>query len=207
MKTLLTPPCRKATALAALLALAFSLPAVAALYTFDYTDAGLVPQVVPQVGTALSVEHVVGGWADTSITSVHFTLTFNDNASLLGTSGGIQGHLILGSSAESPFVNFYPVESLEDGSYTYSATFSGSSGSPGVGFNGLDPNNTWGLVLWDNSESGIENWLTGFSLEITAVPEPINVALGIFAGGALAVHGARRWRGRSRSGFPGLPPA
>ena len=66
-------------------------------------------------------------------------------------------------------------------------TFPGSSGNPGTGFNGLNPNSTWSLVLWDNSTSGIENGLVGWSLDITAVPEPVNVALGIFAGVFLVV--------------------
>ncbi len=50
---------------------------------------------------------------------------------------------------------------------------------------------------------------SGFSVSgsYNPVPEPVNVALGIFAGGALVVHGLRRWRGRSRSCVPGLPPS
>jgi hypothetical protein len=48
----------------------------------------------------------------------------------------------------------------------------------------LNPNNTWGLVLWDNGHSGIENALVGWRLDITAVPKPVNVALICF--GSLA---------------------
>ena len=194
MKTLLKHPGRTVAVWATLWAMAFSLPATAAVYTFDYSDAG----VVPQVGTAFSVEHVIGGLANPLITSVQFTLTFNDNASLLGTSAGIQGHLILGSSLDSPFVNFYPVDNSGAGLHTYTATFSGSPGSPGVGFNELNPNTTWGVVLWDNSASGFENRLTDFNLTVTAVPEPINVALGIFAGVGVLLQGGRMWRQRCR---------
>ena len=73
-------------------------------------------------------------------------------------------------------------------------TFSGSSGSPGTGFTGLDPNSTWSLALWDTSAGGIENGLAGWSLNVTAVPEPVNVALGVFAVVALLVQGGRAWR-------------
>jgi len=169
-------------AISSLSAVLFSLSAHAALYTFNYTDSG----VIPQGGTTFSAAHLVSV-ADTSITSFEIILTFNDISSLLGNSGGIQGHLILGTATNSPFVNFYPVDNSGPG-YVYDATFSGTSGSPGTGFNGLNPNNTWGLVLWDNGTSKIENQLLGWTLDITAVPEPVNVALAIF-GGMAAVGG------------------
>ena len=198
MKTLLTQPRRKGTTLAALWALVISLPAAAAIYTYDYSDAG----VVPQVGTAFSVEHVIGGLADTSIASVQFTFMFNDNASLLGNSGGIEGHMILGTSEASPHVSFYPVDNSGAGLHTYTLTFSGSSGSPGMGFEGLNPNDTWDLVLWDNGANGIENSLNGYRVAITAVPEPINVALGVFGGVFAGVAVVRRRRARKLSVAP-----
>ena len=46
----------------------------------------------------------------------------------------------------------------------------------------FNPNNIWALNLWDSNTSGIENSLVSWTLDITAVPEPVNVALGIFAG-------------------------
>jgi hypothetical protein len=48
-------------------------------------------------------------------------------------------------------------------------------------FNGMNPNGTWTLFLADLSGGG-QSTLVSWSLEITAVPEPVNVALGIFAG-------------------------
>ncbi len=53
-------------------------------------------------------------------------------------------------------------------------------------FNGLDPNGTWTLFFADRS-AGDQSTLVGWSLEITTVPEPVNVALGIFAGVFLVV--------------------
>lgn len=78
------------------------------------------------------------------------------------------------------YVSFSPVAtSSGTGSQNiYDVTFSG--------FNGSNPNNTWALNLWDNSTSGVENGSVSWSLNITAdVPEPIDVALGIFAGLAI----------------------
>jgi hypothetical protein len=53
-------------------------------------------------------------------------------------------------------------------------------------FNGLDPNGTWTLFFADLS-AGDQSTLVNWSLDITMVPEPVNVALGIFAGVFLLV--------------------
>src|SRR3974390_382928 len=167
---------RKVAAIVGLLALGFSPSAQAGVYTYNFSDSG----PIPQGGTTFSVEHTISQF-DYIITSVELILRFNDNASLFGNNTGIQGHLILGTDVSSPFVNFYPVATSSSGQErTYDVTFSGPSGSPGTGFNSLNPNNTWGLVLWDNNNSGIENALISWTLDITAVPESVNVALGVF---------------------------
>jgi hypothetical protein len=154
--------------------------------------------VIPQGGITLSFEHALSGMGN-SITSVQFILTFNDTGSLSGTSGGIQGHLILGTTSSSPFIKFYPVaDNPSSGTYTYTATSSS--------FNGLNPNDTWGLVLWDNSNSHMENALNGWSLSITAttaVPEPVTLALGVFGVVFAGVAGARRFRAGARLAGPG----
>src|SRR5580765_1102477 len=87
MTSLITYKGMRMTAISSLLALTVSLSAHAAIYPFDFSsDIG----VVPQGGTTLSFEHAIS-IAETEITSFQFILTFNDNSSLLGTSGGIQG--------------------------------------------------------------------------------------------------------------------
>jgi|ERR1019366_2844895 hypothetical protein len=184
---------KKLAVVSGLLAALLSLSARAGVYPFPFTDSG----PIPQGGTVFSVEQTISG-IEHVISSVEFILTFNDQASLTGGSSGIQGLLNLGTLSSSPFVSFQPVatSTAPNGNRIYDVTFSGVSGTPGAGFNGLDPNNTWGLVLWDNSTSGIENGLVSWSMSITAVPEPVNVALGIFAGGCLVVILAR---GRVRS--------
>jgi len=59
-------------------------------------------------------------------------------------------------------------------------------------FNGKAPDGTWTLVLGDYS-SGNTGSLAGWSLEITAVPEPITMALGIFGTLVVGTHATRRW--------------
>ena len=194
--------CSRVAAISGLLALLFSPSASAGLYTYNYSDSG----AIPQGGTVFSAAHGITG-IPTSISSIELILTFNDSSSLLGNSTGIEGHLVLGTGTGSPYVDFYPVNNTgSGGTYVYDATFSGTSGSPGIGFNGLDPNATWGLVLWDHGTSGFENGLVGWSLDITAVPEPVNVALGIFASLLVVVLVARTrpvriWAHRRWVGF------
>ena len=69
-----------------------------------------------------------------------------------------------------------------------SSSFSATGGSATFGntFSG-DPSGNWTLFFADVSGGGVST-LNGFSVDITAVPEPINTALGIFLGlwGALA---------------------
>src|ERR1035437_2001874 len=52
--------------------------------------------------------------------------------------------------------------------------------------NGMNPNGTWTLFIADMSAGG-QSQLVSWELDITAVPEPVNVALSIFAGVFLAV--------------------
>jgi len=70
----------------------------------------------------------------------------------------------------------------------------GSFNAPGTvtfgALNGLNPNGTWTLFIADLSAGG-QSQLVSWSLDITAVPEPVNVALGIFAGAFLIVTLAR----------------
>jgi subtilisin-like proprotein convertase family protein len=65
-------------------------------------------------------------------------------------------------------------------------------------FNGLDANGGWTLFIADVS-GGDQSTLVSWELEITAVPEPTTIALGVF-GGLLAVCGGlRAWRRRVRA--------
>jgi hypothetical protein len=182
----------KLTVLSSLLAALLSLSAQAGVY--QYSPSGSGP--IPQGGTAFSTEFTIPASIEHVITSVELILTFNDNASLRGDSTGIQGLLNLGTLSSSPFVSFQPVvtSTASSGNRIYDVTFSGASGTPGAGFNGLDPNDTWALVLWDKSTSGIENGLVSWSLDITAVPEPVTLALICFGALAAGIKLTAWWR-------------
>ena len=73
---------------------------------------------------------------------------------------------------------------------TSSAGLSGTynAASSLAGFNPVDPNGMWTLYFADTIAGGGDATLNGWSLNITTVPEPVNVALGVF-GGLLVVGG------------------
>jgi len=182
--------------LSSLFAALLSFSAQAGLYTFPFTDSG----PIPQEGAVFSVEQTISG-IERSISSVDLILTFNDKVSLTGDRSGIQGLLNLGAEPDCPFVSFQPVvtSTTSHGNRIYDVTFSGPPGTPGIGFDGLDPNNTWALVLWDNDTSGIENGLVSWRLDITAVPEPVTVALICFGVMAAVVKLIGGWHKSSRA--------
>jgi filamentous hemagglutinin family protein len=82
---------------------------------------------------------------------------------------------------------------------TSSSALSGTYNAAGnlSGFNGGNPNGAWTLYFADTIAGGGNATLNGWSLDITAVPEPVNVALGIFGGmmGILAL-----WREKLKIG-------
>ncbi len=155
-------------ALSSLLAVVFTLSAQAGLFTYPYSDSG----PIPQGGTSLSFEHTITGIPQI-INSVELILTFNNGYDL---GGNINGALILNPNGSPTFVSFTPTitRAGTGGQEIYDVTFSG--------FNTFNPNGIWALNLWDINNSGIENGLVSWTLDITAVPEPVNVALGLFAG-------------------------
>ena len=62
-------------------------------------------------------------------------------------------------------------------------------------FNGVNPNGTWTLFFADEA-GGNTSTLNGWSLGITAVPEPVNVALGVFMGLVVVTQLIANARGR-----------
>jgi hypothetical protein len=66
-------------------------------------------------------------------------------------------------------------------------------------FDGVDPNGQWTLFFADLS-AGDQSRLVSWELDLTVVPEPVNVALGCFAGLFVAVAVVRNWRARKVAG-------
>lgn len=63
---------------------------------------------------------------------------------------------------------------------------------------GSAANGNWTLYFADVNAGGGNPTLNSFSLDITAVPEPVNLALGVFAAAGLLLQGGRAWRQRCR---------
>jgi hypothetical protein len=84
------------------------------------------------------------------------------------------GYQNINTASETPGVQF-------GGGATYNAA--GGSAAFGTAFNGtINPDGTWTLFLANLSSGSGQSELVSWSLGITAVPEPVDMALGIFAG-------------------------
>jgi hypothetical protein len=133
---------------------------------------------------------------NTVLESYNLYLVFKDST----LSGTINGSLTLNNNS-TPFQSLSGLQNahgtLDGVNYDYTLSFGSSSG----GLIGLNPNALWTLRLEDPSGAGT---LVSWSLDITAVPEPVNVALGIFAGvfvvgGLCRTERARDWLHRCRA--------
>lgn len=120
----------------------------------------------------------------------------------VGTGGGdVFGY------ATSGFNNVTLADGSASNIHGVATPGSGISYTPDDGslasLNGTDPNGTWTLFFADMSGGGGTSVLNGWSLNVTAVPEPINVALAVF-GGFLGIvtfarsASVRQWWSRSR---------
>lgn len=134
----------------------------------------------------LTDAHTVGGLGS-SLTTL--TLTFVLQG---GFASDLSGYLRLGDSSSSPYYDLTTLiqsQTLtESAANTYTIDF--ATTGFGTAFNGQNPNGTWTLFFADTSAGGTST-LNGWSLNITAVPEPVNVALGAFGLGLTGVTGIR----------------
>lgn len=194
-----------------------SRPAVASLYTFTGPDGN---NTYPSSGTSLNQlipdNSPVGAgygfnFTATGLSLSAVTLTLNMSGGFNGDMYGYLQHggtvielfnpgsfsangaagstlnLTLSSLSTTPLSEANATDLA--GGLTYAAT------GDLTGFNGADPNGLWTLFFEDKS-SGDQMTLNSFNLSLTAVPEPVNVALGCF--GLLAAGGLawKRWRSR-----------
>lgn len=65
-------------------------------------------------------------------------------------------------------------------------------------YNGMNPNGTWTLFFADMA-GGNTSTLNGWSLDITAVPEPVNVAMAVFGASFVGIILLRAYRGSKKS--------
>ncbi len=67
-------------------------------------------------------------------------------------------------------------------------------------FNGVNANGQWTLFFADTVTGGGTSWLQSWTLNITAVPEPVTLALGLFVAMVVALTGLKwAWRTKNKS--------
>jgi hypothetical protein len=171
---------------------------VGSVFTMDLGSAGLGSQL-----TSIQVSLNVLGGINGNLYS--YLVAPNGTVVVLLDHPGVSGSTPFGST--QPGMNL----TLADGYAAITASSDLSSGTYGVptgsgnsllnfgslGSPGVDPNGTWTLFFADTVAGGGNETLNGWSLNITAVPEPTTMALGIF--GIFAI-GGMAWK-RYRNEF------
>jgi hypothetical protein len=158
-------------------------------------DSQLTGILNPSVASVASVQFTItGGWdGDYKLVLSHTDGTASQSVTLVNM-------LLGGAAANSGFNNV----TLSPASGSDTAVASTSSTSPiagtcyGIDFNPfqhISPTGDWLLYVTDNA-AGDQGVLSGWSLSLDVVPEPVNVALWIFGGmmGILAFARSRRTR-------------
>jgi hypothetical protein len=152
--------------------------------------------VSPRVASVVSVQFTIpGGWdGDYIIVLSHTDGTTAQSVTLLNM-------LLGGAAANSGFDNVTLAVGNADinsaGSYSSTAAISGTySPQGGVNFSSfqnVSPTGDWLLYVTDNA-AGDQGILSGWSLNLDVVPEPVTEALVIFGGlaGVLALARSRR---------------
>jgi subtilisin-like proprotein convertase family protein len=128
-------------------------------------------------------------------------LSFNGTTVVLLNRPGVTGGNLLGytdagfNNVTLSGGNSVNVDSYGGGGVPSNVSFNPSAGGTAFqAYNGMSANGNWTLFFADLSggDGGNTSTLNSWSLDITAVPEPVNVALTIFLGLA-ALGGLGRW--------------
>ena len=164
-------------------------PAWGALYSSGSLSGVTVPDN-STIGTGNTLQLAVSGenWSLSSL-----TLTFVLQG---GFSADLSGYLRLGSSPSSPYYNLTSLIQSQTLSAVSPTSYNITFGSGSV-FDGQNPNDPWTLFFADNSLGGTTA-VNGWSLDVTAVPEPGNVALGCLGGLAGGMTLIRRYARRGK---------
>jgi hypothetical protein len=194
--------------LTGLLALVAVIPASAALYTSSVgnvngsgTSLNLgIPDANPSgVSSSMTVStlpdylitdvtvtlNVAGGWNGDLYAYLSYNGTLVTLLNRVGTGSGGPIQSTYGFSTAG--FNNVTLSDAGTGGNIHAVQTPGSAvsytpdGGSLASFNGMNPNGTWTLFFADMS-GGNTSTLNGWSLDITAVPEPVNVALAIFGG-------------------------
>jgi hypothetical protein len=140
---------------------------------YTYGD-GTVNTAIPDNNTIGLTESMPVSGLGISISDVTLTFTL---AGGYGTD--LTGYLRLGNQTGS---SSYDLTTLVQADPTISGSGVTFNVDVGTTFGGQNPNDTWTLFFADTSPLGQTTFNNGWSLDIEAVPEPVNTALGIFGG-------------------------
>ena len=165
-----------------------SFPTWASLYGYGTLTPGGGSAIgtIPDNNTIGLTESFTASETGTSISALTLTVVLQG-----GDSTDLSGYLRLGNTTGSPS---YDLTSLiqgtpEVGATTYTVDFGTLAFQ--TAFNTQNPDDTWTLFFAD-TVAGDTTTLNGWSLDLTAVPEPVNAALGLF-GVLFAVGGGIGW--------------
>lgn len=175
--------------------LAFSVPAGATLYSFGTLNSSPALGAIPDNNTIGLTESFTASGLGTSISGLTLTVELQG-----GAATDLTGYLRLGDTGSSPYYDLTTLVQGQTLSSDSPTTFSIDFGTPGFqsAFNGWDPNDTWSLFFAD-TVNGDTTTVNGWSLNVTAVPEPVTPALGVFAA-MLAVLAGVKWAWRVKWG-------
>ncbi|HTD66179.1 MAG TPA: PEP-CTERM sorting domain-containing protein [Candidatus Limnocylindria bacterium] len=203
------------------LGLMFACTAVAALYTYDYSVGSAIPdgtatgiynqQTISGVPAAIQSMNVTINVSGGYNGDLYCYLRHDDNLVVLlnqvgTTSSDSFGYDNTGfqitlrdTAPQISDVHFYQNASYAlNGNGQLTGSWRPDGGSLAT-FNNADANGDWTIFFADLS-GGEQSTLVSWGLEITAVPEPVTVALAVFAGLAMVGSFAGWIRRRSRQG-------
>ncbi len=209
----------KAQILSGLLAVALGAGvARGTLYTETFSGAA-IPQGSPAGVSLVETVTAIPGGSTVAGLTVDLSVSGGYNGSFYAYLVAPNGTLVMllnrpGATGGNPFgyggsglnvtLSDTAAGSIQTTPEAVGAVFSGAYQAAGTlgNINGSAADGTWTLFFADESAGGGQPTLTGWSLDITAVPEPVNVALALFGAGLLGGGALRSYRGSSPRTVP-----
>ena len=170
------------------LLLAASLPAWASLSFSSSTPTAIPDNSIIGTGSALSFS----GSGATSITDVALSFTLQG-----GFASDLTTAYLRLDNGSSSYYDLKPLIGNQSLSTATPYTLDFNTADFKTVFDGKNPTGAWTLFFAD-SVPGDQTTVNGWSLNITAVPEPVTLALGLFVAMLLSLSGLR-WAWQTKS--------